>query len=116
MREEHQLYAPKPMHAMCVVLLVGVLLGSNAFSQSPVRLNISLNKNWLTAEDDNNIKAYDGFQNSSFKTTNWKAVDVPHNWDEYEGYRRLKHGDRHGYAWYRKNFAVRLTSGKRYFL
>jgi len=83
---------------------------------APVRQDISLNKNWLTAEDDNNIKAHNGFQNPDFKTTNWKPVDVPHNWDGYEGYRRLKHGDRHGYAWYRKSFAAKLIPNKRYFL
>ncbi|OCX53036.1 glycoside hydrolase [Mucilaginibacter sp. PPCGB 2223] len=92
-----------------------LLLIQPLFAQS-VRQDISLNKNWLTAEDDNNVKAYGGFENPNFKTINWKSVDVPHNWDEYEGYRRLKHGDRHGYAWYRKSFAVKIIPGKRYSL
>ncbi len=99
-----------------VLVLLMFFFVLNVFSQSPVRQDISLNKNWLTAEDDSNFKAYDGFQGQTFKTAKWKAVDVPHNWDEYEGYRRLKHGDRHGYAWYRKNFTVKIAPGKRYFL
>lgn len=103
--------APKnnSVHSLVITL-------SRGGSASSVRQDISLNKNWLTAEDDNNIKAYNGFENPNFKAANWKAVDVPHNWDEYEGYRRLKHGDRHGYAWYRRSFTVKVISGKRYFL
>jgi beta-galactosidase len=116
MREKHRFYSPKYVQVAYITMLFGVFLGFSAFSQSPVRQDISLNKSWLTAEDDNNIKAYDGFQNSTFGIPKWKVVDVPHNWDEYEGYRRLKHGDRHGYAWYRKNFAVQVIPGKRYFL
>lgn len=45
------------------------------------------------------------------------TVDVPHNWDTYGGYRRLKHGNLHGYAWYRKTFKLTAQpAGKRYFL
>jgi len=106
----------KPISTAYVLLVLGMMWLSEAFSQSPVRQDISLNKNWVTTEDDNNIKAHDGFQDPTFKITNWKVVDVPHNWDEYEGYRRLKHGDRHGYAWYRKSFAAKLVLNKRYFL
>ena len=45
----------------------------------------------------------------------WKKVQVPHNWDEYYGYRRLKHGNLHGTAWYKKTFTAPLE-GKRAFL
>jgi hypothetical protein len=44
-------------------------------------------------------------------------VAVPHNWDAYAGYRRLRHGNRHGYAWYRKTFATPAAEkNARYFL
>lgn len=33
----------------------------------------------------------------------WKQVCLPHNWDNYHGYRRLSHGNLHGTAWYYKN-------------
>ncbi len=48
---------------------------------------------------------------------NAKPCQVPHNWDGYEGYRRLVHGNRHGYAWYRKKFSLaKKEKGKRYFI
>ncbi len=51
------------------------------------------------------------------KYEGWKKVNIPHNWDQYEGYRRLLHGNFHGVAVYRKNFSVKQPkSGKRFFL
>jgi beta-galactosidase len=77
----------------------------------------SLNDNWQSIANDTNQHAYDGFEAASFNTAAWQPVNVPHNWDAYEGYRRLHHGNRHGYAWYRKTFTVaRKEKGKRYFL
>lgn len=47
----------------------------------------------------------------------WENVDIPHNWDKYEGARRLKHGNRHGTAFYRKSFHIENQGErKRYFL
>jgi len=63
------------------------------------RVEISLNRDWETTMDGHT----------------WKRVDVPHNWDTYGGYRRLKHGNLHGTAWYRKHFRVE-EKGQRYFL
>ena len=81
------------------------------------RKEISLDKGWLTAENDSNRTAYAGFEKAGFNTDGWKAVNVPHNWDCYDGARRLKHGNKHGYAWYKKSFAVQnLGADKRYFL
>lgn len=45
----------------------------------------------------------------------WQQVQVPHNWDQYYGYRRLKHGNLHGAAWYRKTFEA-PSEGGRFFL
>ncbi|MGZ3847325.1 MAG: malectin domain-containing carbohydrate-binding protein, partial [Flavisolibacter sp.] len=51
------------------------------------------------------------------KRDRWKRVDVPHNWDQYEGYRRMRHGNRHGYAYYVKYFRLRQqTKDKHIFL
>jgi beta-galactosidase len=81
------------------------------------RVDVSLNNSWLSIANDTNQNAYDGFEAASFNTAAWQPVNVPHNWDAYEGYRRLHHGNRHGYAWYRKSFTVtRKEAGKRYFL
>jgi len=53
---------------------------------------------------------------SALNGRHWVAVDIPHNWDDYGGYRRLRHGNLHGYALYRRNLTVDKNSGLRYFL
>src|SRR6476620_11730844 len=99
-------------YLFCALIIQGQLR-----AQNNVRVDISLNKEWRTIADDQNKNAADGFEKSSFNSAGWKIVDVPHNWDEYEGYRRMQHGNRHGYAWYRKSFTVNpQPSGKSYFL
>jgi beta-galactosidase len=100
----------------CVGMFYLLLMCSNAFSQSGIRQDISLNIGWHTVADSDQ-NAYTGFEKSDYNTRNWKLVNVPHNWDAYEGYRRLKHGDRHGYAWYRTSFIVKnVSADKAYFL
>jgi len=85
--------------------------------QAQVRTDISLNDNWRSVANDSNKNAFNGFEKSSFSDKKWEQVAVPHNWDAYAGYRRLRHGNRHGYAWYRKTFTVKpQPSGKQYFL
>lgn len=95
-------------------LMFTICIGVNA---QFVRTDISLNNNWRTIAHDQNKNAFDGFENSSFDDKSWIVVDVPHNWDEYEGYRRMRHGNRHGYAWYRKTFSIKQQGvSKHYFL
>jgi beta-galactosidase len=103
---------------LALLLLLTITFGLNTFqTKAQTRQDISLNANWHTIADDNNIKVYNGFEQPNYADKNWKTVDVPHNWDDYGGYRRLKHGNRHGYAWYRKTFnVVAQPAGKRYFL
>ena len=43
-------------------------------------------------------------------------VTVPHNFDDYYGYRQLRHGNLHGSAIYQKTFVANPQEGKRYFL
>lgn len=45
-----------------------------------------------------------------------KTVNIPHNWDDYYGYRQLTHGNMHGTAMYVKDFTTDIKAGKRYFL
>jgi len=82
-----------------ILLCVFVSPWFNSYSQ---RLDINLNDSWQT----------------SLKGTNeWKKVNVPHNWDDYYGYRRLQHGNLHGDAVYKKSFAIKQSKqGKRFFL
>lgn len=41
---------------------------------------------------------------------------LPHNWDDYYGYRQLLHGNLHGTAMYEKEFTLDSQPQKRYFL
>lgn len=45
-----------------------------------------------------------------------QLVNLPHNWDDYYGYRQLKHGNLHGSARYAKSFSAEKQPGRRYFL
>jgi beta-galactosidase len=82
-----------------VLLCAFVSLWQTSLAQ---RQDISLNENWLT----------------SLNTTNtWKKVSIPHNWDDYHGYRRLLHGNLHGDAVYKKDITIKQSkTGKRFFL
>ena len=96
----------------CFVFSLSLCITVNA-----QRKDISLNENWLTSAHDSLRNDFIHFEENSFKTVDWKKVSVPHNWDNYEGYRRLLHGNRHGVAWYRKHFTCQETAvGKRFFL
>ncbi|MDT3404530.1 malectin domain-containing carbohydrate-binding protein [Mucilaginibacter terrae] len=110
-----QRYLLAVVRGVSFVALIQVSIIASA--QTNPRQDILLNNGWQTVAHDTKADAYTGFEQSAYKTTNWKSVTVPHNWDGYEGYRRLKHGNRHGYSWYRKTFtAKQLKAGQRYFL
>ncbi|WP_316784791.1 malectin domain-containing carbohydrate-binding protein [Pedobacter frigiditerrae] len=104
----------KNIKVSIVILLLS--FAPKAFAQN-IRKDILLNANWLSIADEKNINAYNGFENSTYKLASWKTVNVPHNWDQYEGYQRKLHGNKHGYAWYRKTFKSNdVKTGKRFFL
>ncbi|WP_295768271.1 malectin domain-containing carbohydrate-binding protein [uncultured Mucilaginibacter sp.] len=110
-------FAQAVVRGVSLAMFAVGLFFTNATAQTNPRQDILLNNGWQTVAHDTKADAYTGFEQSTFKATNWKAVTVPHNWDGYEGYRRLKHGNRHGYAWYRKTFtAKQFKAGQRYFL
>lgn len=44
------------------------------------------------------------------------SINLPHNFDDYYGYRQLRHGNLHGDAIYNKVFTTEKQDGKRYFL
>ena len=44
------------------------------------------------------------------------SINLPHNYDDYYGYRQLRHGNLHGSAEYHKWFTTSKNEGKRYFL
>lgn len=99
--------------------IFGVLLSTCfALAQSngaltKFRKEISLNSGWETV-----LKETSNQEEAQLKIEgNWKKVDVPHNWDQYYGYRRAKHGNLHGTSWYRRSIEVAESDkGKRLFL
>lgn len=98
-----------------LIVIVLCLLTATVFAQQ--RIVIPLENNWKSIASGKDIHAYDGFEQISYKDQQWKTVSVPHSWDQYEGYRRLLAGNRHGYAWYRRSFDIRQQfAGKRFFL
>ncbi len=107
----------KKLTLTCLILVCGV---AAALAQPTevvgFRKETSLNDDWATVMADS-VHAYNGFEQPSYTEKEWKKVNVPHNWEDYQGYRRMKHGNLHGYAWYRKQFSVeKREKGKRYFL
>jgi hypothetical protein len=80
--------------------IIGFLLLASVATAQP-RRDISLNSGWQTRLVDSG---------------NWRTVDIPHNWDDYGGYRRLRHGNLHGSAIYTRKFSITKQPGKRYFL
>src|SRR5690349_2704433 len=109
----------KKQSICCFTIVFSVLIqfcsNENLCAQNPIRKEISLDQNWRSIEDDHNKNAFDGFDDPSFNDKTWSRVEVPNNWDAYAGYRRLLHGNRHGYAWYRKKFSIRSTRNGKHF-
>lgn len=104
------------MKLKALFFLICAALSINIFAQN-IRKDILLNKNWVSVADEKNSNAYNGFENTTYKINTWKKVNVPHNWDQYEGYQRKLHGNKHGFAWYRKTFkSNEMKTGKRFFL
>src|SRR6187401_357756 len=95
-------YHSEAFRCFLFVLFSFFLITSNA--QNSTRKEIPLNSGWLTVAADSSA-GFAGFEQRGFNDRNWKPVNVPHNWDAYEGYRRMRHGNRHGTAWYRKTFS-----------
>lgn len=70
------------------------------------------NENWLTRLEEQNSTAI-----ISQERENWKNVNIPHNWEDYNGYQKLSHGNLHGTAWYRKEWNLsNIEQGKHYFI
>ena len=97
-----------------LLLLLFLLQGIFSFAQ---RRDILLDRDWQVTADLNQRNVSD--QDILFRKHPgyWKPVNLPHNLDDYHGYRRLLHGNLHGEAWYgRTLYLNETTKGKRYFL
>lgn len=94
-----------------------ILFFITTFSWAQTREEISLNAGWKTTMVDFHPEAKQDFAQDSNADANWKTVNVPHNWDQYEGFRQMKHGNLHGTAWYSKNLEIgKQQKGKKLFL
>jgi beta-galactosidase len=93
-----------------------IFVSSQASGQNLSRKDVLLNEGWASIADEKNIHAYDGFEQPKFNNKGWVIVSVPHNWDQYEGYQRKLHGNKHGYAWYRRTFRTNSQQRKQFFL
>lgn len=70
------------------------------------RKEISLNQGWKTVLIDSLSKSEEEFVKNPESVQEWQNVDVPHNWDRYEGFRQMEHGNLHGTAFYQKDLKV----------
>ena len=84
---------------LCTLSVAGQTGAARLASTQP-RRDILIDENWQTSRD----------------SIHWQTVGIPHNWDDYYGYRRLRHGNLHGTAVYRKTISVDKQPGLRYFL
>jgi len=104
--------------------LIYILFFITAFSWSQTqekaasfRKEVSLNSSWETIVLDKLPEQEEIFVQNPKVDSQWQKVNVPHNWDQYYGFRRTKHGNLHGTAWYKKSLKLdKSDSGKRLFL
>lgn len=95
------------------LVAVSLLLFATQWLAASPRQEIPLLEGWRSTVNDDSATTVPGFAQPDFDDGAWKAVDVPHNWDGYEGFRQVKHGDRHGVAWYRREFTVPTEAAER---
>ena len=102
---------------LLVVLVFGFAAAGAARAADSPRRETSLNAGWRSVAADTGASGFDGFEQAGFDDAAWARVDVPHNWDDYAGLTRVVHGNRHGSAWYRREFAVDASEqGRRVYL
>lgn len=78
------------------------------------REETELKEGWSTSLLPGEVSTGDGSANRVGKTI---TVSLPHNWDDYYGYRQLTHGNLHGSALYTRTLSMPvLEAGRRYFL
>ncbi|KDN56530.1 malectin domain-containing carbohydrate-binding protein [Flavobacterium seoulense] len=85
--------------------------------ETSFREEVVLDTNWKTTMVDSHAEVKEDFATNSGSDANWKTVSIPHNWDQYEGFRQMKHGNLHGTAWYSRNLKIgKQEKGKKLFL
>ena len=106
----------KHIKYILIFVFVGLLSCKNESDVATRQVRL-LNTNWKTIQRDSIATDELNFIKNIKPDTAWQTVNVPHNWDQYYGYRRMKHGNLHGTAWYQKNIKIEATEqNKQYFL
>lgn len=104
------------MYRLLSFVAAWVIFSTDVLTAQSLRRHIPLNDGWKSIAFDSEVKDT-SFVFPLFNDQDWETVSVPHNWDQYEGVIRKKHGNRHGYAIYRKYFQYpNLRSGQKAFL
>ncbi|WP_163407939.1 malectin domain-containing carbohydrate-binding protein [Flavobacterium ajazii] len=81
------------------------------------RKEVSLNSSWETIVLNQLPEKEETFVQNPKVDSQWQKVNVPHNWDQYYGFLRTKHGNLHGTAWYHKTLQLdKQDNSKRLFL
>src|SRR5690349_16069103 len=94
--------------------LLFCLIQSFAIAQSEktARVTYNFNPGWkLYVGDDSTAKA------TNFDDTNWKAITLPHAWNEDEAFKQSIENLPVSISWYRKHFKIPASdAGKKIFL
>ncbi|WP_439132829.1 sugar-binding domain-containing protein, partial [Polaribacter sp.] len=94
------------MKYLSILFIFLIVACESSSDVTTVRQEISLNNNWETIHLDSIKQSEADFVKNLKTDSTWKQVSVPHNWDQYYGYRRSSHGNLHGTAWYQKNLKL----------
>lgn len=89
----------------CVFFLILISCKEVKYT-SKVREHIALSKGWNTVMQDSLPELEKDFASNVVPDSSWHSVSIPHNWDQYYGYRRMSHGNLHGTVWYQKSLEL----------
>lgn len=100
-----------------MVFALAAFLSCHTEKVSSSRIIIPLNNDWKTTLLDSTAANEQAFINTTQEYSGWQQVVLPHNWDQYYGYRRMTHGNLHGIAWYQKSLLLDVAhKEKQHFL
>ncbi|PXY44345.1 malectin domain-containing carbohydrate-binding protein [Flavobacterium hydrophilum] len=95
----------------------GLVWSQNNKESAKFRKEVSLNSSWETIVLNQLPEKEETFVQNPKVDAQWQKVNVPHNWDQYYGFLRTKHGNLHGIAWYHKTLQLdKKDNSKRLFL
>lgn len=95
-----------------VFLAIVAICSPSSGAENHTRQQVPLQQGWRTHLGDPSGAAAPSFDDAA-----WQTVAIPHNWEDYQGYRKLSHGNLHGTAWYRHGFTPDAAdSDQRFFI